>query len=174
MKKIKLQSIEVPWQISPSHEFIDFSGTEGDVKIKLLVQFSSKIRENILDNLEKKYGDNIPDELWNKAGYAIIEIKFSVVYFFSKNVSQQEHGLLSEEKYDFSRIIPYNDNSVSFEDMWNETNICPDPSLYEIVDSDLKNYLGINMQNIKHWMVIGHDVYFDILASEFEWKEIEF
>ncbi|MDY8048480.1 hypothetical protein UY416_19500 [Paenibacillus polymyxa] len=168
MEKSILHAVEVPWQISPSHDFIEFIGEESEVKTKFLINYNAKIREREIKHLCRQYGneEKIPDEIWNRVGNAIIEINFAQVHFFSKTVSQQEYGLLDSEKFDLSQIAYLDD------DLWNETNICPDPSFYEVINSNLKSRLGIDSLSVRHWLILGHDVFFDILAPSFNWEVV--
>ncbi|WCM60079.1 hypothetical protein [Paenibacillus polymyxa] len=168
MEKQILYPVEVPWQISPSHDFIEFIGEESEVKIKFLINYNAKTREREINHLCKQYGDEekIPDEIWNRIGHAIIEINFAQVHFFSKTVSQQEFGLLDPEKFDLSQIASLDGA------LWNETNICPDPSFYEVINSNLKNSLGIDSLSVRHWLILGHDVFLNILAPTFNWEVV--
>lgn len=167
MNKLKLRSVSVPWKLSSSHEFIEYTGIEDEARITLLSHYSPQIREKILNDLGTQYGsqDNIPDELWNKAGYSVIEIKFTPIYLFSLNTPHQDYGVLDVERYDFSGVAQNDD--------WDETNYCPDPGFYEVVNSDLKMKLGSTSDKVHHWIVLGHNVYFDILAMSFNWMELD-
>ncbi len=83
MNKLKVKPVEVPWTIGVSHEFIGFSGNEETVNLRIACQYSPRVREEIIYNLEKKYGENIPNELYNSAGSVTIEVKFEPIYFFA-------------------------------------------------------------------------------------------
>lgn len=168
MNKLIVKPVEVPWMISVSDEFIGFSGNEETVNLRIACQYSPKIREGIISGIGKKYGKNIPDELYNSAGSAIIEVKFKPIYFFSQWVKVEGY-----EKFDFSCLDPYYFGDLSITNEWNVTNICPDPNFYEVVESNLKEYLGIKAERVKHWLLSSHDSYINILADGFEWNAIK-
>lgn len=168
MKKMKTQPIQVPWMISASSEFVEFVGNEEEVKINVFCHYSPRVCEEVVLNLEKYYGENVPDEIYNMAGYATVEIKFTELYFFSQYAKREEY-----EKYDFSAVDPYYFGQMSLKDIWNETNICPNPGFYEVIESNLKDKLDIRSENLRHWLLSSHDAYIDILAKSFEWKEVK-
>lgn len=164
----KLKPVKVPWTISVSDEFIGFFGNEETVNLRIACQYSPRVREEIIYSLEKKYDENIPDELYNSAGSTIIEVKFKPIYFFGQHIKMEGH-----EKYDFSSLDSYYFSDLSVTEKWNTSNICPDPHFYEVLESNLKEYVGIKAERVRHWLLVSHDSYIDILADGFEWTEIK-
>lgn len=169
MNKMKLVPVEVPWRISPEYDFSYFNGYENrEVSVEVLCEYNRKEWDKEIFKLKQKYGDNIPDEEYNKAGYKIIQIKFTPICLF--NIYGKMDGY---ERYDLSSFDAYFDGRLSQGKEWNETGICPMPGFYEVVESKLKEEFGFNASKVKHWVLRGHDSCIDILAYSFEWREVD-
>ncbi|MBY0086415.1 hypothetical protein HP567_024850 [Brevibacillus sp. M2.1A] len=169
MIKMKVVPVKVPWMISPSHDFASFIGYENrEVSVQVMCGYNTKHYDKVIANLELKYGGDIPDEEYNKAGSVIIEIKFTPICLF--NIYGKMDGY---ERYDFSIFDSYYYGGLSIGDEWNKTDICPNPGFYEVVESNLKETFGFISPRVKHWVLRGHDSCIDVLAYSFEWKEVE-
>lgn len=169
MLKMELQPVEVPWMISPSHDFSCFTGIENrEVKVQVMVGYNNQYFEKVMSRLNEVYGEDIPDKEYNRAGNGMIEIKFTPICVF--NIYGKVEGY---EKYDFSKVNKYYTGEASLSHEWDTTNICPDPGFYEIKKSTIKENYGYNSSKVKHWVLCGHDSCIDILAYSFEWRTLE-
>jgi hypothetical protein len=169
MNKMKVVPVQVPWMISPSHDFAGFVGHESEaVRIQMMCGYNARRYEQAISKLELQYGGDIPDEEFNKAGSVIIEVTFTPVFLF--NIYANMNGY---ERYDLSIVNPYYNGELSLADEWNQTDICPNPGFYEVVHSELKEAYGFTSSKVKHWVLRGHDSSIDVLAYSFEWKEID-
>lgn len=170
MTKLKVVPVLIPWMISPSFDFFSFVGDdEGNVSVKVICNFNQKIRNEKILMLRQQYGENIPDEEYNKAGSSMIRINFYPRYLF--NIYSKVNGY---ERYDFSIFDKYYFGGASIDDEWNNTGICPNPGFYEVVEPKLKEMFGFTSPKVKHWLLCGHDSFIDILACSFEWEEVDF
>ncbi|PYJ69573.1 MAG: hypothetical protein DME76_08495 [Verrucomicrobia bacterium] len=177
--KNRLRSTEVPWQVSPSEEIIGFAGKESEAVIRILAFFGPKTLEDTRQQLIKEYGSDVPDDLWNRAGYKSVSVSFDSVLVFCMWPPQLPYGLLDEKNYDFSGIELHYNSSISFSEwsskfdrQWITSGVCPDPRFYEVLDSELMLKLGIRSPAVRHWILLGHDVYFEILGKSFQ-HEVE-
>ncbi|NRS16378.1 hypothetical protein HP398_08030 [Brevibacillus sp. HB1.4B] len=169
MSQMKVVPVGVPWMISPSHDFASFTGYEDrEVSVEVMCGYNKKRYDEVMTKLHEQYGDDIPDDEYNKAGNAMIKITFKAIGLFTK------YGkMYGYERYDFSMLDPYYDGSLSISDEWNETDVCPNPGFYEVVESNVKEAFGFTSPRVKHWVLCAHDSCIDVLAYSFEWEEIE-
>ncbi|WP_438447653.1 hypothetical protein [Gorillibacterium sp. sgz5001074] len=169
MVKSKVIPVKVPWMISPSFDFSSFVGDdEGDVSVRVICNFNEKTYDEEISKLQKQYGEDIPDDEYNKAGSSMIEINFTPRCLF--NIYGKIDGY---ERYDFSICDQYYYGGVSLSHEWNHSGICPNPGFYEVVDSNLNEIFGFTSPKVKHWLLCGHDSCIDVLAYSFEWKILE-
>lgn len=169
MDKMKLIPVKVPWRINASCETEKYSGNESNVNILLYGECSQRKKENTIIELNKQYNNIIPDEIWNNIGNIIIDIKFECVSCFCEVISDCN---THKEEYDTSLLTPYADGRMDFRKRWKETDICPNPNMYEVENSKLKKYMNFSNAKIKHWLIMLHDEEIHILARNFTWKEI--
>ena len=170
MKKMKLIPVKVPWCISPSYEIEEFRGGLNEVSVEVACTRSNRETEKIINELNKKYNNNIPDELWNMSSHLVVELQFEPV-FFCKYSCQQPVYELDSNIYDLSLLDPLYDGTLNFHDIWNKKEICPDPGMYEVEGSKLKEKLHITNDAVKHWMIIGHEEEIHVLSRTFTWHE---
>ena len=175
--KNRLRSIEVPWQVSPSEAVIGFAGKESEACIRVLGFFGPKALEDTRQQLINHYGPDVPDDLWNRAGYKSVSINFDSVSAFCMRAPQKPYELLNENNYDFSGIKLHYNSSISFSEwsaefdrQWSETGVCPDSRFYEVLDSEWMRKLGIQSPAIRHWILLGHDAYFEMIGRSFQYK----
>ncbi|MGG4455516.1 hypothetical protein [Brevibacillus porteri] len=169
MAKMKVTPVKVPWMISPSHDFASFHGYEDqEVKVQVMCGYNNKHYDKVISKLQKQYGDDIPDEEYNKAGSVIIEIKFKPICLFNRYGKMDGY-----ERYDFSIFDPYYYGELSLSDEWDKTDVCPNPGFYEVFESNLKETYGFTNTKVKHWVLCAHDSNIDVLAYSYEWKEID-
>lgn len=173
MDKMKLIPVKIPWMISPAYEIEKYYGGIDFVNISLNCFTSKKEQNKMLCKLNELYHNDIPEEIWNKVGYMLIELHFEPINYFAIAYPQQEIFGLDEKIYDTSLLNPYYDGILDFDDIWNKEGICPDPSIYEVEDSILKKTLNINNNAIKHWLITGHDEEIHVVSKSFIWRKIE-
>jgi hypothetical protein len=56
----------------------------------------------------------------------------------------------------------------AFQSAWVRERLCPDPRMYEVVDSSWLSELDAQGK-FKHFLVLGHDAYAEVAASGWEW-----
>ena len=60
-----------------------------------------------------------------------------------------------------------------FRTYWKETSICPDPRIYEVENSKwLENEARAIKLGCKHFIVLGHDNYIEVLAKDWNWVSL--
>jgi hypothetical protein len=57
-----------------------------------------------------------------------------------------------------------------FRTSWLEAGNCPDPNIYEIMHSTWLNSSGAIRFGCKHYVVVGRDLWLELLALDFKWR----
>lgn len=174
MQKLKIVPVEVPWKINAAEGIGEYKGNTETLTITL---YCGKSRKKIAKEtalLKQKYV-NIPEKIENNLTVSMIEVVFETISHFSIAVPQVEVFGWNKELYDTSLIDPYYNGTLDFQEVWNETGNCPNPSFYEVIGSEdhLKESLNIKSDKVKHWLIRGHDEEIHILARSFSWRELE-
>lgn len=171
MNKMKIIPVMVPWMISPAYEIGKYHGVDSSVNVSLHCFESKKTQQKLVNKYNDLYDNDIPDDVWNNIGYLYIELCFESINYFGIHFSQKEIYGLEQEIYDTSILQPYYDGTLDFNEIWNETDICPNPKIYEVENSILKKNLKITNSSIKHWLITGHEEEIHILSKTFRWRE---
>lgn len=174
MDKLKIVPVKVPWQISPSNEIGKCIEDNMCLTISLFCNQSKKIIQTELEELAKVYGDNIPDDIYNRVGFSEINLSFNPMVYFGIAFPQTEMFGIDTGKYDTSAIDQYYYGIMDFHKIWGQTGICPDPSFYEVIGSNdvLKSDVNILDSEIRHWMILGHSEEIHILSRSYKWTEV--
>ncbi|WP_028591334.1 hypothetical protein [Paenibacillus massiliensis] len=168
MRRMAVTPMQVPWMISPSYDFATYRGDDRqEVRVQMMCGYSSKHFEKIISELSLQYHGDIPDEEYNNAGSALVEITFAPVLLFSVYSKLREW-----ERYDYSYFEPYTRGERSLREEWNYTGMCPNPGFYEVINSPLRAVYGFTSPKIRHWVLSAHDSYIDVLAHSFAWQEV--
>ena len=85
--------------------------------------------------------------------------------------------VVDESAYDWSDVPSpagtitgeLDDGLVLLRQRWQDTQTCPDPGVYEVVNSTWREELGLPGP-LKHYLVLGHDTYVEAMAEGFEWQ----
>jgi hypothetical protein len=57
-----------------------------------------------------------------------------------------------------------------FRTSWIETGNCPDPKVYEIMSSTWLSSSGAIRFGCKHYLIVGRDLWLEILSLDFKWR----
>ena len=105
------------------------------------------------------------------SSHLVIELQFEPISFFGMCYPNQVVYGLDRNIYDLSLLDPLYDGTLNFHDIWDKKEICPDPGMYEVECSKLKEKLHITNDAVKHWMIIGHEEEIHALSRTFTWHE---
>lgn len=182
--KPKLIPLRVPWMVSPSTPFLRLVAFECDFEEKTHVEFLSYDKR--LDTSPPTDGKTVeiaappgafrasgnleegPDRLVRMAFYHCIAARMCP--------SHSDAEVVEESAYDWSaipaRFSPGDDIFAYLERnraLWLQTGICPNPRAYEVANSPwLKEYGLANGPVWKHYLILGHDAYVEVIAKGYE------
>lgn len=178
----------IPWMVSPStpllslysSEAVDESATvvqlvgyfaledqQSDQNNPLIITIVPAI-ENLEISREKSIGP-----------YKLLKIQFTEGLWVHMYPSYSEGEIIDWSKYNRSKITPsmqsFRDVSKyleHFKDQWEKSGICPDPRIYEVIDSDWLRDTQADNAKFHHFLILGHDSYIEIIASKWDWESL--
>ena len=89
--------------------------------------------------------------------------------------------VLAPDRFDWQHV-PFRQEPVEnvtawlaqFRSAWKEAELCPDPGIYEAHGSSWAHEIGItNDEGLHHYLILGHDVYVEILAESWSWNVVD-
>jgi hypothetical protein len=102
-----------------------------------------------------------------------IELVFRGTCRAEFSVSHSDKEVVREEEYDWSEVPNFGmqslDVSDPFQVEWAKTGFCPDSGMYEVKESCWV-LDSPRVKNHKHFLILGHDVYVQVLAESWEWR----
>ena len=94
--------------------------------------------------------------------------------FYPEFSKEETHRLNS---YSWELIPEFRDENGTFKgharryhDQWNATDICPDPGVHTLEDSDLLASLGFVDESFKHYLFFGDDYNIEVVARSMKWQ----
>jgi hypothetical protein len=195
-KKPKLLPAKVPWKISPSTPFLRMIVSESESDHPTEVTFLSFLpseedlkryaegkdsRDESMDadtllfrgNVDKR--DRIVKLTFDCAAWARMYPFDSDESVFDSNYDWSAVGGRDFEPNpdpeDWGEEL-WEESVKRFRQQWGRTSICPDPGMYEVYASPWLQETGASDIGLKHYMILGHDAYIEILASSWRWEFI--
>ena len=55
---------------------------------------------------------------------------------------------------------------------WRADGICPDPQMYEIINSAWVASFAGKLQPVRHWIICGCESYVEVLAEDWTWEKL--
>jgi hypothetical protein len=163
--------VEVPWQASPSAPLERFTATEETVDLDLVVFLGQHVVDQEIEARELAK-EPIDDATYNRLGYRDARLSFHGIAAWRASPPQLPHALIDESSYDISELTAAIGSASpprreAFRKVWRERGLCPDPRFYEVTGSSWKQALGLERSGARHWMVLGHSMVVEILATGF-------
>lgn len=165
--KPKLVPVKVPWQVSPSTPNLQLAALESSsfCEVKLVAYFALG---------EEKIGmlDNVPSDF-----FQCLKLTFEGEIWIKMSPAYEDINVIDESIYDWSavtfRYTPRQDPErwiQQFRNEWRRTFLCPNPRMYEVEWSSWLEETGIENHESKHYLILGHDAYIEILAETWKWE----
>lgn len=190
MAKQKLIPVEVPWSIDGATPYLRLTALEASSDLPTNVEFfalfpadPNSLPHGIHGSAEIIYPHDKTDVNPESANgtYQRLRVAFVRDVWVRMNPSHSDDEILDADLFDFSAIrypdIPTTKADEwlnAFHEEWLRTGICPDPHMYEVHNSHwLREVLG-ESNKFKHYLLMGHDVYVEIIAEGWEWSYIKF
>jgi hypothetical protein len=178
-----LRAIKVNWSVDLSTPFLSLLAIENSgIEILFGADFGPHTREqNYLKKSDKTGFQEIsivdrPSDLdevdFSRYQYQKVKIVFDNFYGVKMLSSQTDFSVIGYKNYDFTQIMFFDllcqDSELwaeRFYSYWEKTNICPDPRMYEVGNSRWLNETNASRFGCKHFTILGHDNYVEVLAN---------
>ena len=183
-RKPKLIPVLVPWRITSAVPVLSIAIIEiNSITLSFQAFFGPMNPYTGRVNEEVQLAANELGSLGHRnALEARVELTFPFTTDVRINPSISEGRLIDYEAYDISEFRPVRSLSLNrnaHEDfqLWKTTGHCPTPRMYSIEPSawlesltkeGYKYHLGD--QPAKHYMILGEDMWIEILADQWSWK----
>lgn len=161
MEKLLLEPVQVPWKLSSSDE-IDVFRSDGGGDVELLL---------IADLINERSKDPEADR-YEAVNIVRLRLTFRRVQHFSLSRPRTPYFCLDPEKYALPQI-DYG-NRGGFFRAWFSRQLCPDPNMFLVQNSDIKPLLHIPEDAMSHWLLTGHDELVNVIAKSFSWTVAEY
>ncbi len=186
--KAQLLHLRVPWQVSPSTPFLRLVATESRAQEPTQVNFVAHF--GLLEQRESSFADvprisHAPHydnsaHIASKTApgiYQLLTITFDSGLWARMSPSFSDREVIDPSLYDRSKLpCPYQ-RGQSPEDWvhrfwaeWRQTGFCPQSGFYEVNFSPWLEETGYAKSSYKHFIVLGHDAYVEVLAKGWSWK----
>lgn len=194
-----LKNVDAPWSIDLSTPFIEIKAYEikHPDNISLQVEFCANLGHHRKALFTSDYYTNDWEDPRNKVverttelyykesdyeeyQFQRIQITFSSFYAFRVLPPQTDQDVIDESKYSWE-MIKFDDLikkdwerwKTEFRSAWQQTNVCPDCRMYEVLNSKWLRDTGVDKRfGCKHFLILGHDLYVEVLAETWKWESI--
>jgi hypothetical protein len=186
-----LQPVRVPWRISPSTSFLTVAANESDrdrnVQVTAVAQFGLEYRlpdEGIAETAAQVSSINAemvrPVGLAGRSGpYKQLRLVFKKAGWVRISPACGD-GVIPNRGYDWSAFEflrqkggeGIEDYRTKFWRLWRDTGFCPDPQVYNVIGSPWLLSVAGDMPHLMHLLVMGDDMYVDVLAESWSWEVI--
>jgi len=154
----RIVPLEVPWMISPSVSAFGLSASEGgDCEIVAAVAVIRapesaadepsavrvRVRAGGWIRMSPMLDDTDPTRSWS--GYSRADV------------------------FDWSGE-DIDEYLAEFKRRWEASGVCPDPRAYEVVGSQWIRDVGAERFGVKHFVLVGHDAWIEVLGKELSWE----
>lgn len=182
--KKRLVPVSVPWQISPSVPNLKLmqSADGRPLSATFIGHFKcdeitgQTVSSDAIQVISED-PDFEPTQLSVRMPFRMVRVSFAGAHFGRICQSASDSEVIPEEDYDWSDVAsslkPDETIEQDFErirDLWLTTGICPDPGMYEVRNSPLLTEIAVQANELRHYLMLGHDEYVEVLAKGWGWE----
>jgi hypothetical protein len=151
----KVTPVQTEWMVSSTERQLEIDDSQEGV---LVVGFLGYFGRTLVDGkMTDKYHD--------------VKIEFTGVKEFRHFPDYSTKDGERLDSYDWELVPEFRDEEGSlakhgetFQKVWAETGICPDPAFYEVAGSNWVEEVG-ESRNLKHYLVLGGDYNLEVLSE---------
>jgi hypothetical protein len=189
-KRPVLVPVKVPWQIDAAAPHLRLVANESAVNepthVTAYAKFLVPPGNEPLDN--SGAATKIYPPKFNTVGHAIdnpsgayrtIRCCFTRAVRSQMSPSYSDLQVVNTSVYDWDRIPRYSQTGDGIEisvrrfmEAWRASEFCPNPRMYEIDNSPWVRELGASASSFRHYLMLGHDAYVEVLAEDWDWTAL--
>ncbi|SRR5713226_1487458 len=187
IQKGQLLYLPVPWSVSPDTPFLRLLASESSAQEPTQVNFVAHF--GLLQQMEDgfsdrpviveppNYNNKHKDNKTGSGAYQLLTITFSNGLWVRMRPAFSDREVVDPSLYDRSKLPCQYQKGQSPEDWvrkfwaeWRRTGFCPVPNFYEVGFSPWLKETGYEQYGYKHFLILGHDAYVEVLAKGWSWK----
>jgi hypothetical protein len=182
--KPKLTPLHVPWMVSPSTPFLRLVALESASQEHTHVEFVAYNQCEDAPPSVSGTGLRVVQapNTFQVAGavergpYRLLRIAFKGSVGARMYPAHSDSQVVNESVYDWTQVrgrwSPGEDIYAHLERdrvSWQHTGVCPDPRVYEVVNSPWLEEMQLEGdQRWKHYLILGHDAFVEVIAEGHE------
>ncbi len=179
----KLRPLPVPWTVSAGVAGISMTVTDSHTCDVKLVGFFLPAAQHEPASVEVIMPRIIREEpqvalrpVRETDAHRLVQLTFPGCFYarFLPAISDRE--VIDYSLFDTSEL-PFYDGTVKPEDYvrtrqtnWLRTGICPDSSLYEVIDGEWSRSVNAATWGLREFLLVGPEISIGVLASEWSWR----
>jgi hypothetical protein len=174
-----LVPIEAPWMISPSvpHLRLQEGGRGLEISATFIAFFKLQFAlESSGLAVIAAPGEFETSQSARGAPHRLVKVSFDDATYARLSPAFSDSEVIPEAQYDWSNVpggvMPEESaetNVANFAQLWEEKSLCPDPRMYEVRNSGWIRDVGADSGVWRHYILLGHDEYAEVIARGFEW-----
>lgn len=172
--------VEVPWMISPSVPYLrmESKGQAKPISVTFIGFFELEVgSEPTTSSVVQDPGEFVASNMATGSRYRLVRIVFDESVHVRVQPAFSDLEVIQESIYDWSNVpsaIQGNEMAEESVDrvgqLWKATGLCPDPRMYEVRESKWLRELGLDAAKWRHYILLGHDDYIEVVAKKYEWQ----
>ena len=187
MTKPKLLPFQVPWSIDPAVPHLELFSTPSGKPLSatFIAYFMLEDRQKpqpLSDSVEGLQFVSEPPPFEPKrdsseAPYRLVRVNFKNGSYGRTLGAYADAEVIPQDGYDRTagpcERLPGEDIREYLEresQYWLDTGQCPDPLFYQVEGSRWLAELGEKAKGLYHYMLLGHEVYVEVLAEGWSWE----
>ena len=174
--KQKLIPVQVPWKIDPATPFLRLTALEtpSDVPTAVFPFTSDEPSyqpQTSISVVAPPTGPIITLPSTNGA-YQLLCVTFVIALWARFSPGYSDRDVVDPSRFDSSAIfapdVPrskVDEWPAAYRHEWNRTDLCPNPYMNEVQESDWLNEAFGQQDDFKHFLLMGHDAYVEVIAG---------
>jgi hypothetical protein len=180
----RLIPVLVPWKVSPSTPFLRLRVSEADepTTVTFMANFSTPLIAQ--DAVEVGFhrvqvvgptAESGAVQETETSCWGIVKVVFRRGLWARFTPSHSDREVVKESSYDWSalpavKLESFGEERRRLDSIWRESGLCPDPRFYVVSGSRWLQETTRAGSSFKHYMVLGHDAYVEVIAETATWQ----
>ncbi|TXH77513.1 MAG: hypothetical protein E6Q88_00940 [Lysobacteraceae bacterium] len=176
-----LVPVQVPWMISPSVPYLRIESPESaplaSVTFIGFFQLEGDPVNRAGPTVISDPGSFVPSDTAKGSQHRLVRVLFGEGAQVRKRPAFSDLEVIPEQSYDWSNVFSGIQDGETPEasvarvgHQWKITGFCPDPGMYEVRESNWLREIGLDPNQWRHYILLGHDEYVEVIAREYEWQ----
>ena len=166
LQKPILKPVKVPWQVTSAVPYL-----------KVVLDETGMIEASFYANVLKVVSNREENsmEVPDLEDEARVVVTFRGAYLLASHTGGDGENSFNYNDFDTTLIklsVPDSDYvrwGLEFRKQWLTTQFCPDPNMYEVINTRWSPAIGGYEEGYVHYIILGEQIYVDIMARDWSW-----